>query len=372
MKFTSSLPPPLQDEHKHSLILAKKIIEQISKNKGKIAFQQFMQLALYEPQLGYYVAGKHKIGSQGDFVTAPEISNLYSFCLAQQSADILKHLSQPVILELGAGRGQMAADILLHLQQVQQLPEHYYILEVSPDLRQQQADTIRKYVPDLLDRVIWLDTLPNTALNGVILANEVLDAMPVELFTLVNGERVVRYVLWKDDHFEWDAVEGDYTSEFNPAIPAWMQSLSDSLASGAILLIDYGYEAADYYHPDRTQGTLICHYKHHVHDNPLIYPGLQDITASVDFTAVANAGLDAGLELAGYTTQAEFLINAGLEDFFIAALNTKPQDQYKLAQQVRMLTLPSEMGERFKVMAFTKNFTQPLSGFKIGDRRHRL
>jgi SAM-dependent MidA family methyltransferase len=372
MKFTSSLPPPLQDEYKHSLILSKKIVEKINKKKGAITFQQFMQMALYEPQLGYYVAGKHKIGSKGDFITAPEVSNLYSCCLAQQIAAILKHFSQPVILELGAGRGQMAADILLQLAHLQQLPKYYYILEVSPDLRQQQADTIYKYAPDLIDRIVWLDCLPTTPIEGVIIANEVLDAMPVELFTLVNGERVTRHVLWKDDHFEFDAVEGDYTSEFNPAIPAWMQSLADSLASGAILLIDYGYEASDYYHPERNQGTLICHYQHHVHDNPLIYPGLQDITASVDFTAVANAGIEAGLELAGYTTQAEFLINSGLEDLFIQALNENPQTQYKLAQQVRMLTLPSEMGERFKVMAFTKNFTQPLSGFKIGDRRHRL
>jgi SAM-dependent MidA family methyltransferase len=372
MKFTSTLPPPLQDEYKHSLILSEKIVEKINKNKGSIKFQQFMQIALYEPGYGYYVAGSNKIGSTGDFITAPEISNLYSCCLAQHIATILKHLSKPVILELGAGRGQMAADILLHLAQMQQLPEHYYILEVSPDLRQQQADTLTQLVPNLINRVVWLDHLPETPIQGVIVANEVLDAMPVELFTLVNGERVIRHVVWKDDHFEFDEVEGDYTSEFNPAIPAWMQSLSDSLSAGVILLIDYGYEEQDYYHPDRKQGTLICHYKHRVHDNPLIYPGLQDITASVDFTAVAKAGIDAGLTLAGYTTQAEFLINVGLEDLFIQALNANPQDQYKLAQQVRTLTLPSEMGERFKVMAFTKNFTQALSGFKIGDRRHRL
>ena len=372
MNFTDTLPPPLLEDFKHSSILEKKIVEKINKNKGLITFHQFMQLALYEPQLGYYVAGKAKIGSKGDFITAPEISSIFSYCLAQQMATIMSTLTKPDLLELGAGQGRMAADILLYLAQIQQLPEHYYILEVSPDLRQQQADTIKQLAPNLIDRVIWLDHLPETPIQGVIVANEVLDAMPVELFTLVNGERVIRHIVWQDDHFAFDAVAGDYTSEFNPAIPAWMQSLSDSLASGAILLIDYGYEEADYYHPERKQGTLICHYKHRVHTNPLIYPGLQDITASVDFTAVANAGLDAGLELAGYTTQAEFLINTGLEDFFIDALNTKPQDQYKLAQQVRMLTLPSEMGERFKVMAFTKNFTPALHGFKIGDRRHRL
>jgi SAM-dependent MidA family methyltransferase len=224
----------------------------------------------------------------------------------------------------------------------------------------------------LLERVEWLDRLPATPMRGVIVGNEVLDAMPVELFTLVDGERVIRHVESQGVGFGLVALEGHYTSEFNPALPAWMQSMADVLETGALLLIDYGYEQADYYRPDRTQGTLICHYQHRVHDNPLIYPGLQDITASVDFTAVANAGLDAGLELAGYTTQAAFLASSGLEALFIAALEAHPADQYRLAQQIRTLSLPAEMGERFKVIGFSKGFTPECQGFKLGDQRHRL
>jgi SAM-dependent MidA family methyltransferase len=188
----------------------------------------------------------------------------------------------------------------------------------------------------------------------------------------VNGERVIRQVEIQGDGFGLVDVAGNYTSEYNPNLPGWMRSMADTLAAGVLLLVDYGYEQKDYYHPDRSQGTLICHYQHRVHDNPLIYPGLQDITASVDFTAVAEAGVDAGLELAGYTTQAAFLASSGLEELFMAALNANPADQYKLAQQVRTLSLPSEMGDRFKVVAFSKAFTPDLLGFRLADQRHRL
>ena len=196
--------------------------------------------------------------------------------------------------------------------------------------------------------------------------------MPVEVFQVIEGERVIQTVTMQGDEFHWEHATDAYTSEFNPALPAWMQSMADTLEAGALVLIDYGYEAADYYRPERNTGTLICHYQHRVHDNPLIYPGLQDITASVDFTAAANAGLDAGLNLGGYTTQAAFLANSGLETLFIQALETNPASQYHLAQQVRTLSLPSEMGERFKVMAFTKGFTPALAGFRLADQRHRL
>ncbi len=372
MRFTDTLPTPSAEALAHSAQLASRIRTAIAANNGSISFHDFMQMALYAPGLGYYVAGSRKIGKEGDFITAPEISPLFSQCLANQCAQVLTALGGGDILELGAGSGLMAADMLAHLENIGCLPTHYWILDLSPELRERQRHTLQKYVPHLLERVAWLDRLPATPLRGVIVGNEVLDAMPVDVFTLVNNERIIRHVATTDDRFAWVDVDGFYTSEFNPALPAWLQSMADSLAAGALLLIDYGYEESDYYRPERSSGTLICHYQHRVHDNPLIYVGLQDITASVDFTAVANAGLDAGLTLAGYTTQATFLANSGLEALFIAALQARPENQYKLAQQVRTLSLPSEMGERFKVIALCKGFTPELQGFTLGNQRHRL
>ncbi len=372
MRFTDTLPTPSAEALAHSSELAARIRTAISDNGGSIRFRDFMQMALYEPGLGYYVAGLRKIGKDGDFITAPEISPLFSQCLANQCAQVLTELDGGDILELGAGSGIMAADMLKHLESIHCLPTRYRILDLSPELRDRQRQTLQQHVPHLLERVEWLDRLPATRLRGVIVGNEVLDAMPVELFTLVNGEKVIRHVTQQDDGFTLVAVVGDYTSEYNPALPAWMQSMAATLEAGALVLIDYGYEAADYYRPERNTGTLICHYQHRVHDNPLIYPGLQDITASVDFTAVANAGLDAGLALAGYTTQAMFLANSGLETVFIHALETNPANQYKLAQQVRTLSLPAEMGERFKVIAFSKGFTPTLEGFRLANRQHHL
>ncbi len=372
MRFTDTLPTPSAEALAHSEQLAGHIRAAIAANGGSIPFREFMQMALYEPGLGYYVAGLRKIGKEGDFITAPEVSPLFSQCIANQCAQVLTELGGGDILELGAGSGIMAANMLLHLETLDCLPGRYLILDLSPELRDRQRQTLQTKAPHLLERVEWLDTLPETPIRGVIVGNEVLDAMPVELFTLVNGERFIRHVEIQNDSFGLVAVDGSYTSEYNPALPGWMRSMADALEAGTLLLIDYGYEQKDYYHPERNQGTLICHYQHRVHDNPLLYPGLQDITASVDFTAVANAGADARLELAGYATQAAFLASSGLEELFIAALNANPADQYKLAQQVRMLSLPSEMGERFRVIAFCKGFTPELLGFRLGDRRHRL
>jgi len=408
MRFTDTLPTPSAEALAHSEQLAQRIRAAIERNAGSISFHDFMQMALYEPGLGYYVAGLRKIGQNGDFITAPEISPLFSQCLANQCAQVLTELGGGDILELGAGSGIMAADMLAHLESIGCLPDHYLILDLSPELRDRQRQTLQQHVPHLLERVEWLDRLPATPLRGVIVGNEVLDAMPVELFRIVEGEMFAVDVEIADQGFAFtphpnpspsrgeglreklpsavqklllpSPLEGEglgvrgssYTSEFNPALPAWMRSMTDTLNAGTLLLIDYGYEHADYYRPERTEGTLLCHYQHRVHANPLIYPGLQDITASVDFTAVANAGLDAGLELAGYTTQAMFLANSGLEAVFMQALEANPAKQYHLAQQVRTLSLPAEMGERFKVIAFSKGFTPTLDGFRLASRKHYL
>ncbi len=383
MRFTDTLPMPALEAQIHSQQLTARIRQAIQDAGGSIPFAQFMHMALYEPGLGYYVAGLRKIGKDGDFVTAPEISALFSQCLANQCAQVLHELGGGDVLELGAGSGMMAADILMQLEKLECLPRHYYILDVSPELRDRQFHTLQRKVPHLLARVTWLDSLPAQPLRGVILGNEVLDAMPVELFRIMDGEMFALAVSANDEGFAfvtaahaqpspYPALPDGYTSEYNPALPAWLQSVADCLTAGVVLLIDYGYEAREYYHPERNQGTLICHYQHRVHDNPLVYVGLQDITASVDFTAVADAGLDAGLELYGYTTQAMFLASSGLEQAFLAALQARPSQQYALAQQVRLLSLPSEMGDRFKVIALGKDYHSVLMGFQLDDRRYRL
>ena len=351
--------------------MQKKLLAALEAAGGWLPFDAFMHLALYAPGLGYYAAGQQKLGlgpqDGSDFVTAPELSPFFGVTVARQVAEILQATQTDTVWEFGAGSGALAAQVIPALQAAGVALKQYYIVDVSANLRARQQERLAEFA----DLVQWVHALPEQ-MQGVILGNEVLDAMPVDDFTMVNNERVIRHVATADDNFAWVNVDGFYTSEFNPALPAWLQSMADSLAAGALLLIDYGYEENDYYRPERSSGTLICHYQHRVHDNPLIYVGLQDITASVDFTAVANAGLDAGLMLAGYTTQAAFLANSGLEALFIAALQARPENQYKLAQQVRTLSLPSEMGERFKVIALCKGFTSELQGFTLGDQRHRL
>lgn len=361
-----------------------------------------MQMALYEPGLGYYVAGKTKLGAAGDFTTAPEISPLFSQCIADRCASVLQNNQDWQILEFGAGSGIMAADILLRLEVLDCLPEKYLILELSPELQQQQRATLKKLAPHLLDKVVWLNRLPDKPFQGIMLANEVLDAMPVELFSIVDGNWLTvgvtidslqtdtdafKLILTENPassarpdalkNKDWQDYPSPYTSEFNPNLPGWMSSLADTLEQGLILLIDYGYEHDDYYRPERDCGTLLCHYRHHVHDDALLWPGLQDITSSVDFTAVAEAAETAGLEVESYMTQSGFLFSNGLEDLFNQTLTAHPKRQYQLAQQVRTLTLPSEMGERFKVLSLTKGFTcakdaHTLRASTSSDQRHRL
>lgn len=397
------LPTPSAQELQHSQQLCRRISEVIrGSTDGSLPFRRYMRMALYEPGLGYYVAGKTKLGAAGDFTTAPEISPLFSQCIANRCARVLQRNRDWQILEFGAGSGIMAADILLRLETLGCLPETYLILELSPDLQQQQRATLEKLAPHLLDKVAWLSQLPDEPLRGIMLANEVLDAMPVELFSIVDGQwfsvGVAIDALQTDtDAFkliltenaassaapdalknkDWQGYPSFYTSEFNPNLPGWMNSLADTLEQGLILLIDYGYEHDDYYRPERDRGTLLCHYRHHVHDDALRWPGLQDITASVNFTAVAEAAEIADLRVESYMTQSGFLFSNGLEDLFNQTLTAHPERQYQLAQQVRTLTLPSEMGERFKVLSLTKGFTctedtHTLRASTSSDQRHRL
>ena len=400
------LPEPDDEAKRHSHILCAQIKELCQSSGGVIPFSEFMQQALYAPGLGYYSGGLQKFGELGDFITAPEVSPLFSQCLAQQLADVLKGVAiendqaenvQVSVLEVGAGSGVMAADMLLALEQLEALPESYMILELSFELQQRQKNCIRKKAPHLLERVSWLDELPSELFNGVVVANEVLDAMPVECFRIVKdgvkslmtgfGEEGLNSKYIKADTAVVDKVRtiearlketheetlpDDYCSEFNPSIQPWLDSLYSVLNRGMVLLIDYGYPVHEYYHEERRTGTMMCHYQHRAHTNPLWYPGLQDITAFVDFTDVAYCAVEAGFDISGYTTQAMFLMGCGLSELHKALVTDDVKNQLMLSQQIKTLTLPSEMGERFKAMALTKNYDEPLCGFAMLDLRNRL
>lgn len=396
----TSLPPPSPEARAHSERLCELIRGDIAAQGGWIPFSRFMELALYAPGLGYYAAGARKFGEAGDFITAPELSPLFGRTLAHQAAQITA-LSAPRILELGAGSGKLAADLLGELERLDALPERYSILEVSADLRERQQALLRERVPHLLDRAEWLDTLPET-LSGAVIANEVLDALPVHLVhwlpspgnegalpltpaPLPRGEREIleRGVIVEKDGFAWQerlpenpalleaaqaiVVQGDYLGEISLAARGLTRSLAERLRQGALLFIDYGFGAAEYYHPQRTRGTLMCHYRHRAHDDPFFLPGLQDITAHVDFTAVAESAIDGSAHLLGYTTQAHFLINCGIADFLAESDPENLRAHLPLSAQMQKLTSPAEMGELFKVIALGKGIEESLLGFVRGD-----
>lgn len=354
---------------------------------GQISFAEFMQLVLYAPSLGYYNNGTYKLGKGGDFTTAPEISPLFSRTLARQCQQVLTAVSSGEILELGAGSGIMAADILLELEQQQCLPQRYAILDVSADLRQRQQQTLLTRCPHLLSKVTWLDALPVRPINGVILANEVVDAMPVHKFHYTPEGLEEFYVRQEADQFYWhtDAVNSTrltahinaldnlacpYISEINLDLDAWIASIAATLQQGIILIVDYGFPQAEYYHPQRSQGTLMCHYQQRAHTNPLILLGLQDITAHVDFSALAHCASKHDLTVAGYTSQAAFLLACGIHEMMSDIADT--QQYWQDSNAIKKLTLPSEMGELFKVMALTKDLSIPLRGFSWQDRRMQL
>ncbi|MFK3616069.1 class I SAM-dependent methyltransferase [Coxiella burnetii] len=376
-------PDPIANAHSEQLRLH--IVREIAEN-GPLTFARYMQLALYAPGLGYYSAGSRKFGAAGDFVTAPEISSLFSQCVARQCQQILIDLNGGDILELGAGSGRMAADILRELQHTGCLPHNYFILEISADLRDRQEKFIKNEIPELSHRVKWLNRLPSPHFKGVILGNEVIDAMPVHKFKIDNGIKEV-YVNWKNEQFVWEIGEPSaalsdyiknltihfpegYESEVNLLLKGWIASLADILQEGLILLIDYGFPRHEYYHTDRDRGTIACHYRHHSHFDPLILTGIQDITAHVDFTAIAEAAAKQGLAVEGFTHQAGFLLNCG-----IATLMPQVEDvaeHYRIAQEIKKLTLPGEMGELFKAIALTRNYRQSLLGFIRMNQVERL
>jgi SAM-dependent MidA family methyltransferase len=391
--MTHALPLPDADAERYSHTLTQHIAEEIKRAGGWIGFDRFMELALYAPGMGYYSGGARKFGAAGDFVTAPELSSLFGRTIAAQASQILA-LSAPRIIEVGAGSGQLAADLLLELEQCGTLPESYGILDLSGELRERQHATVARRAPHLVNRVHWLDRLPEH-FDGLVLANELLDAMPVHLvcwraeglcergvgvdasagkirFVWIDrpaSPRLSKAALVLADEYD---MPPDYLSEICLAAPAWVAAWADILGRGALLLIDYGFPRHEYYHPQRNAGTLMCHYRHHAHGEPFYLPGLQDITAHVDFTAIAEAGCAAGLDFLGYTTQASFLFNCGITKVLERTPATDTTHYLPLANAAQKLISPAEMGELFKVIALGKNIAEPLIGFQRGDRRATL
>ena len=380
-----ALPEPTPDAREHSERVAAHIREEIAASGGWISFARYMELALYAPGLGYYSAGSRKLGSAGDFVTAPEISPLYGQTLARQVKQVLDSGFDEV-LEVGAGSGALAATLLEELERSGKAPRNYLILELSSDLRERSRDTLAARVPHLLERVAWLNRLP-PSFSGVVIGNEVLDAMPVHMVRVQGGKIEEGGVGVRADRLDWSwrVASGDLLDAaralklpegFRTEIPlvarAFVRSLAGVLEKGLALFVDYGFPEKEYYHPQRKDGTLMCHYRHRAHSDPFFFPGLQDITSHVDFSAIAAAARNSGLDLAGYTSQAQFLVNCGITEVMGRTPSEDAARYLPLANQANRLTNPAEMGELFKVIALSRGFSAPLLGFREGDRRRAL
>ena len=386
----SASPPPLSaDERLHGERVLTYLRREIAEAGGWIPFADYMNAALYAPGLGYYAAGARKFGAEGDFVTAPELSPLFGRTLARQLAQVIVELQDAEIIELGPGSGRLCADVLAALAEQDALPTRYRLLEVSPELRERQREHLAATPPDLLARVEWIDRLPERW-RGAVVVNEVLDALPVHLIVRRGGDSLERGVsvgaaghltladralaspgLRERARTRFPAI-GDYVSELNPAAEALVSSLAQRCEQGVMLLIDYGFPAAEYYHPQRDQGTLMVHYRHRALADPLFRPGLADLTAHVDFSAMARAGIASGLTVAGFATQAQFLVNCGVLDALARCGDPQSAAYLRAASAVQKLTSPAEMGELIKVLALTRAIDAELIGFRDGDRSHRL
>ena len=398
-RVESALPVPDREALAISQELSTRIAAEIARHGGWLSFARYMEMALYEPGLGYYSNPGQVFGAAGDFVTAPELTPLFGATLARQVSPWLKDPalagSGQVVLEVGGGSGMLAAQLLNALDNVGHHEVRYLILELSAERREHQRQTLKSLAPGLMDRVGWLETFPES-FAGVVVANELLDAMPVQLFEWqADAEAALQEmgVTWVDGQFAWaprpaDAVltetvtalrnrlgpEGaqwhsPYRSEICPAQQAWMRTLADCMTAGVVMLLDYGFAAPEYYHPQRDQGTLMCHYRHRSHADPFLWPGLSDITAHVDFTALARAATAEGFSLVGYTSMAAFLLNAGLLDE-LADLPREPESfWFAQAQAVQQLISEAEMGELFKVIAFEKNLREAASVLGFGGDR---
>jgi SAM-dependent MidA family methyltransferase len=385
-----SLPQPTAEARGHSERVVARLREAIEAAGGWLPFARFMEIALYAPGLGYYSAGARKLGAAGDFTTAPELSPLFGQTLARQVKDVLE-AGTPAVLEIGAGSGALAATLLEELERIESLPEQYLILELSADLRERSRDTIAARVPHLMERVAWLNVLP-PSFSGVALGNEVLDAMPAHIVEIQKDDRADEIGVALSGAgfaFEPRPAQGEllrealaiaqplglapgYRTEIGLEARAFVRSLAQVMERGVAFFIDYGFGASEYYHAQRNEGTLMCHYRHRAHGDPFFLPGLQDITSHVDFSAVAAAARDGGFDIAGFATQAQFLVNCGITELMQRVPAADAARYLPLASQANRLLSAAEMGDLFKVIALSKNWSAQLRGFSSGDRRHAL
>jgi SAM-dependent MidA family methyltransferase len=388
------LPVPGADEIAHSDALAASIRDEIAA-RGAIPFSRFMELCLYAPGRGYYSAGKTKFGAAGDFVTAPELGDLFARCIAGTLAPALRELGDAAdLLELGGGSGRFAVAALRELSAIDALPRGYRILEPGADLRERQRRHVTESLPpELAARVEWIDRPPHDAWSGVLFANEVLDALPMTRFALHGGDVYEEYVTLRGSGFAREDRPADalveaavrhverylgtafadgYRSEILPQLPYWMPAVIGTLERGVALFVDYGYPRSEFYLPERSDGTLVCHYRHRAHADPLYRPGLQDITAFVDFTAVAEAGTGAGFELVGYAPQGQFLLASGLPALIEEASALGDAERMRIVNEAKRLTLPGEMGERFQAIAFARGVRDVPAGLSAFDLSRRL
>ncbi len=388
----SPLPTPTHEEQERSRAVGELLRTHMAARRGGIPFNEYMRLALYAPGLGYYVAGRERLGQGGDFVTAPELAPVFGDTVGHQVAEVIARLGGGEVVEAGGGSGRLAADLLIRMEELGCLPDRYRILEVSPDLSIRQHATLAAEVPHLLPRIEWISDFPQTAWRGVLLANELLDSLPVHRLRITPEGVKEFYVVPTATGFDWqlgplsdpELVEAlpeggsdlpaGLETEINLEAPAWVAQAGEHLEQGLLLLLDYGYTATEYDSADRWNGTLRCHYRHHTHSDPLWLPGIQDITAHVDFSALAAAGRTAGLEVLGYTSQAQFLLNLGLIQRLESELagDVTAAEQLRLTNAVKQLTLPDAMGETFKALALGRGVSEPLTGFRWRDRASRL
>ncbi len=386
-----ALPEPTPDEVEHAKRVEAAIAECI-RTDGPLRFDRYMDLALYAPGLGYYSAGAAKIGPAGDFTTAPELGTVFARCLAEAIAPSLVS-SDADVVELGAGTGALAAGLLGTLAALGRLPARYRIVEVSADLRERQRARLAALDAALVARVAWLDAPPAEPWRGALVANEVVDALPCRLFELREqglvelgvGLDAAGRLAWADlaPDARLTAEVADaladgrdrprpYRSEIRPQVPAWLAAVAGSLETGLAVFVDYGFPRDEYYLPSRSMGTLRCHFRHRAHDDPLILPGLQDLTASVDFSQLAGAGRGLGFDVACFASQSAFLFACGLPGIFAEAATLDPLAQARLGAEVRTLTLPGEMGERFRVLALSRGLDPRALPFVGADRSGRL
>ena len=374
----------------HSLLVREQLIQHINTRDGWISFEEFIDFVMYKPGLGYYSAGAEKIGHSGDFTTAPEISKLFGMALANQITPILDHYQSPSIIEIGAGTGKLAFDIMTQLNDYQVNFDRYYILELSADLKQRQQSMLSHLPTKTLNKIVWLDSIPVDSIDGVIIANEVIDALPFTRFKSQNGQVYELGISVEDNQLieqprladeilsnTVDSIakeigmtfQDGYTSEIRINFGSWFRTIESMLSSGSIFFVDYGYARQEYYDEERTNGSMICHYRNVAHEDPLSNLGIQDISASVDFSQLADVALQRNIEVGFFTSQADFLINAEILGVIESVIDEGLK--MRLTQEVKQLLLPNQMGEVFKCMLLNKNIN-PDNFDGIKDLRHTL